>query len=320
MEKQLQAAYDAELQAALQKEQQKWTAAEQADLDNLKATLQTQIKSELQAGCLTFDDGSYFCVNPGEATGTYAAPAPYFKAYATKDPQKGNEEIFIQEGGRVTQITRTNYDNIQPVWNKDASLVAWQGMMNDRWQIFLYDRATGATHVLSSGDVNNINPTIEGRRVAWQGWDNNWEIYLATPSSTDWSTEEITHDPWANIEPQLAGGLLAWQSYQNNSWQIFVDDLASGAVSQVSAGGGANTNPHFLLTWNNEENGKTQAFQYDVSSGEVSPLGAPPVPTPASLPPAPSDQNNATLPAGGASTSTATSSKSQTDGNDPLAN
>ncbi|HUZ92846.1 MAG TPA: hypothetical protein VNG29_02485, partial [Candidatus Paceibacterota bacterium] len=192
LEKEMSAAYASELQTAVAQAQDKLNATEQADMDAMRGELTSQIKQRLQTGCLTFDDGSYFCVNSGSASGTYAAPAPYTNVYSAKDAS-GNAQIFTQDGGRVMQITHSSYDNILPVWNKDKTLIAWQGLVNDRWQIFVDNLATGATQELAGGAANNINPTIDGARVAWQGWDSNWEIYLAEQSSTGWQAKEITN-------------------------------------------------------------------------------------------------------------------------------
>lgn len=322
----LQAAYDAQLQAALQNAETNMNATEQSDLATLRQTLTQQITSQLQAGCITFSDGSYFCENTASDTaGSYGTPTPYFSAYAAKDA-RGYQQIFVQDGSQISQITKTNFDNIQPVVNKDDSLIAWQGLVNDRWQIFAYDRTTGVTTQLTTGEGSNINPAIDGRELAWQGWDaaeNNWEIFFAAPNGTadGWSTKEITHDPWAHVGPELAGGLLAWQEYRNWTWQIFADDLSSGVISEVSAGSGTNTNPKFLLAWTNEASGTAAAYAYDIASGQVSPLAAPAPVAPASIPQPPANKNNATLPAEGASTSTtsgASSTKLQGSG-DPLA-
>lgn len=310
-------------------------ATEQSDLATLKQTLTAQITSELEKGCTTFGDGSYFCENPASGTpGIYTPAAPYFNVYAAKDAA-GYQEIYMQDGSQISQLTQTNYDNVQPAWNKNGSLIVWQGLVDERWQIFLYDVETGATQELTSGDESSISPAIEGSNIAWQGWDaagNNWEIYLAMPldagmdgttqtatsspaRASGWNVREITHDSWAHVEPTLAGGLLAWQEYRSGTWQIFVDDLASGGISQVSEGSGTNSNPQFLLAWTNEADGTTTALAYDVTSGKVSPLAAPPAPAPISLPQSSSGKNNAALPAAdGPSTSTATSTSAKSGG------
>ena len=331
LEQQLQSAYDTQLNAALAAQQEKLNATEKADEATIRQELASQISQQLKAGCLTFDDGSYFCVNQAQATGTYAAPSPYENAYAAKDPETGTQQIYFQKSGTVMQITHTNYDNIQPVFNKDKSFIAWQGLVSGRWQIFVYDVATGVTTMLPGGAENNISPTIEGDRIAWQGWDGNWDVFLAqlggastsatTAGGGGWSVREVTHDQWANVEPQLAGGLLAWQSYRGGSWQIFVDNLATGGITQVSSGSGTNTDPHFLLTWNSQENGQSQTLQYDIATGQVSPLSGVPAPVPvAPLPAAPATKNSATLPAGSptstSSSSSSSSAKPQGEGND----
>ena len=255
----------------------------------------------------------------------------------------------MTRGTLMTMITNDAWDNAFPSDDLTGTALVWQGNVNGRWQIFYADAtlATGTPQAiqLTHSSESNFNPRVDGNDVVWQGWvDGNWEVFLAehlTPenfiASTsipkenqllgidhEWKVTRITENTTHDMFPSIAGELITWQSFQDNAWNIYVYSMKTHATSQLSHSKDKSEKPRFAITWDERSaEGGARMVGYDIASGKALDLTSEARQVndekPYSKEPqAPISQpNQAALPA---TTSTATSTTSKTDGDGASSN
>lgn len=250
-----------------------------------------EAKQKHREGCLEYEDGSYFCLNPDREehgiTSTDAGGTG--TVYAQADPIEGDGEIYYLPQGATdpVRITDDIYDDALPQLGLDGSGIVWQSLVNDRWQVKYYNFSTGLIEQLTSSLHNSMHPTLSGGYVVWQAWPkDNWEIVLARHQAGGWSVEKITETVAHDMFPKVAGGYVTWQSREGDSWQVYAYDIAQGLTTKLSTGAEKHENPRVALIWEaTQDDGSRRILSFDLTSGEVAPIGSRPAnPEPEELP------------------------------------
>lgn|GEM_PF-3556476 len=245
----------------------------------MKEQIKEEITERIRQGCLEFEDGSYYCIKnnlqaPPSST-EYLVEAP--TVFLGKSENGGNRGVFLKESSTVRQISKGVEDALFPALDLQGDSIIWQALVNNVWQIMVYDRTTASTTALTYANFNNMNPQIQKDVIVWQGWvDNNWEIFMAqkekgVSSSTPqtWWIKKLTENSWHDMFPRISGNRITWQAYKNGVWQVFMYETETGATSQLSSGSDKSENPRFVVMWEKRDaNGGMQTYGYDMTSGE----------------------------------------------------
>jgi hypothetical protein len=297
------------------------------EIDALRSELLAQAKEQLREqtqafqeekqkfrdGCLNYEDGSFFCLNPDRENGPAAAAAGSTgTVYVQKDEAEGDGEIMFLPTGTETAIRLTDdiRDDQFPAISMDGQSVVWQSFIADRWQILHRDMATGAVEQLTTTPYNSMNPHVAGDMVVWQGWPssaeassgrpgNNWEVFVAERTQGTWNIRQLTDNSIHDMFPKVAGGFITWQTNEGNAWQVYAHELATDTTLQLSTGSAKHQNPRVALIWETQESdGSRRILSYDLGTGETAPVGSrPATPNPDELPQPPLADENATIPA-----------------------
>ncbi|MBI5153144.1 MAG: hypothetical protein HZA36_01660 [Parcubacteria group bacterium] len=245
----------------------------------MREKIKDEITERIRQGCLEFEDGSYYCIKnniqalPTSTESLVEAPT----VFLGKSENGGNRGVFLKENGSVRQISQGVEDALFPALDLYGNSIIWQALLNNTWQIMVYDRTTASTTALTYANFNNMNPQIQKDVIVWQGWvDNNWEIFMAqrekeVSSSTPqtWWIKKLTENSWHDMFPRISGDRITWQAYKNGVWQVFMYDTETGIVSQLSAGNEKSENPRFVVMWEKRDaSGGMQTYGYDMTSGE----------------------------------------------------
>ncbi len=226
--------------------------------------------------CVTVENGFFYC------TKDTSASVEEDGVYAAQD-QDGDLEIFVRKGGVVVQLTHNLYDDTAPYYDAEADRMVWHALINDRYQIMMYDFKNESQSQLTDDNFNSMEPVVRGDAVVWQSWINdNWEIVMDVNGARTQLTSNTTHD----IDPNIRGDVLSWQFLDGDVWHIKVYDLATQETEQINDGDGMSaTNPRYLLVYDSiDENGDVQTVGYDMDKGVSVPLGAIPRAVPENIP------------------------------------
>ncbi len=151
-----------------------------------------------------------------------------------------------------------NIDSSHPVTVCDGSgntWVAWQAGPGGSRDIHVSKLPAGTGIFDSSVEVTNstsdqCNPAIaldsdDRPYVVWQDARNgNWDIYFSTYDGTNWSTEEIVHDPNANnqVNPAIAIDgqnpdmvYVVWQDDCAGNQEIYIAKSDDGFVTKTAS-------------------------------------------------------------------------------------
>lgn len=227
--------------------------------------------------CVTVEDGFFYC-----SKGTMPKMTMEDRVYAAQDAD-GDFEIFISKDGVDTQITHNLVDDNAPQYDAKSNRLAWHSLVNDRYQILVYDFTNESMVQLTDETFNNMEPAMLGEKTVWQAWVvNNWEIILDDNGERTQLTTNESHD----IDPFIRGDLISWQSQNGEGWDIKIYNTKTKELDIVAGAGGASAqNPRFVLMYDStKENGDVETVGYDIESGETIPLAAVPRSVPDTIP------------------------------------
>lgn len=228
--------------------------------------------------CVTVADGSYYCSRD-------SAPAAGVedKIYAAPDAD-GDREIFVTHNGVTRQLTSNTVDDVAPEYDISANAIVWHRLVDGRYQIMYYDLSEDIETQLTTGEDNNMEPTIEGKYVAWQHWDGaDWELLLFDGVSTT----AITDNEVPDLSPSINDGYVLWTTTdQTGKRAARVYDISSGATELISGvDGGAVMNPRFVLVYDTKyDNGDIVTTGFDIEGGVSMSLAALPAELPRDIP------------------------------------
>ena len=226
--------------------------------------------------CTELASGSYYC---------HQAPAPKLADALFSAPDEGGDlEIFLIKDGRQRQLTRNQTDDASPYYDENSETIVWHRLIADRYQIISYDLKTGVETQLTSGNVNNMEPTRLGSYTAWQRWvDNAWQIILH-----DGQTEmQITTGSDHHLAPNIQSNLLVWNRQQANGMKLVdVYDLKTKTiVTVVDPDGLTVSNPRMVLVYDSHQpNGDILTRGFDMLTGKFIRLDGRPTSLPEEIP------------------------------------
>lgn len=230
-----------------------------------------------QNECTRIEDGSFYCQKLDSAIGLEDS------LVALPDGD-GDLEIFLVKDGAKTQITSNLIDDASPYYDEYSKTIVWHRLVNDRYQIISYDIATGEESQMTSGNVNNMEPTRHGDYTVWQRWvDNNWEIILYESGKE----KQLTDSPRHDIAPHVRGPLVIWNSRSNDGTQsLKTYDIQSRTYTTIADGDGVSvSNPRMVVMYEAMyENGDVVMKGFDLVSGKIVPLQSLPRQLPEKLP------------------------------------
>jgi len=99
--------------------------------------------------------------------------------------------------------------------------------------------------------------------------------------------------------PRISDGRVTWQAYKDGVWQIFMYDIETGVISQLSEGNEKSENPRFVVLWEKRNaEGEVQTYGYDMTSGESLMIGKheDKMPFSKEVPQAPLQENKGVIP------------------------
>ena len=235
--------------------------------------------------CVPLGNGAFHCVRASDQATTNDA---HGNLYSARDAHDGDLEIYMKDGTKNVALTNNDYDDDAPTQDPISGDIVWHSLINDRYQIVEYDKASGATTRITKETYNSMQPAIYGGDIVFQSWiGNNWEIVLIDKTHGRVQlTDNATHD----IAPSINENYIMWQAFENNAWVAKVYDRHTKKIETVKGlEGGKVENPRMVLVFDNKkENGDVETLGYDPASGTVSPLASEPAPLP---PPIPVPQN-----------------------------
>ncbi|QQR65254.1 hypothetical protein IPH92_01585 [Candidatus Kaiserbacteria bacterium] len=228
--------------------------------------------------CTTVGDGSFYCATSKDAPRVQNND----RIFSAVDAE-GDKEIYAEKNAELVTLTDNQLDDEAPYFDEVSNTAVWHRLIDGRYQIIQFDFETGEETQLTDDRYNNMQPSVFGDAVVWQGWvGNDWEIFLETDGERTMLTDNTTHD----IAPSVNGTHVVWQSFEEDAWRMQVYDMRSGATHTIEdADGGSIENPRFVLVYDAKmDTGDIETRGYDLKSGEVLNLASRPTPVPEEIP------------------------------------
>jgi len=224
-------------------------------------------------------DGSYYC-RERESKPATAADGLFSLPDAT-----GDLEIFLQRDGELRQLTNNQVDDASPQYDAMSDTMVWHRLVDDRYQIIVYDLASGEEFQLTDTASNNMEPFRADKYIVWQHWSNNaWQIMLYDGETIELLTDTSEH----NIAPNIRNGLVVWHRVTGNNEQtIEVYDIMAQSyftISDTDAGGEV-SNPRMVLVFESTlPSGDVVTKGFDLVTGEVTTFSQTPTELPTEIP------------------------------------
>lgn len=229
--------------------------------------------------CVSVADGSYYC-RERESVPATAADGLFSLPDAT-----GDLEIFLQRDGKLRQLTNNQVDDASPQYDAMSDTMVWHRLVNDRYQIIVYDLASAEEFQLTDTASNNMEPFRSDKYIVWQHWSNNaWQIMLYDGEKIELLTDTTEH----NIAPNIRNGLVVWHRVTGNNEQtIEVYDIMAGSYFTINDTdvGGEVSNPRMVLVFESTlPSGDVVTKGFDLVTGEVTTFSQTPTELPSKIP------------------------------------
>ncbi len=226
--------------------------------------------------CVAVEDGSYYCQKSDKTQVKE-------DAILSLPDVDGDLEIYIQKDGQLSQITFNTVDDASPYYDQISNSIVWHRLVDERYQIVVYDINTRTETQITDTTTNNMEPHRFGIDIVWQHWaDNAWQIMLYNNGKTLELTSGSTH----NLAPVIRNGLVMWHHMNGEEKVIEVYDIATGVYTTISdSNGGAISNPRMVLVYDAAmDNGDVVTRGYDLITGEITSFASIPAPFPTDIP------------------------------------
>jgi hypothetical protein len=206
--------------------------------------------------CTELANGSFYCLKPQAnelKDALFAAP-----------DEGGDMEIFFVKDGLQVQVTNNNDEDASPYYDQNTNSIVWHRLIDDRYQIVLYDVAEQKEVILTKNSSNNMEPTRQGDYIVWQRWvDGGWNIILY-----DGKTEsQLTKTTGNNVAPYIHGSLVVWNRHDlegKKTIEIFNIDSRT-YVTVDDPDGLSVSNPRMVFVYDSlAPNGDVVTKGYDV--------------------------------------------------------
>lgn len=230
-----------------------------------------------KTNCLAVEDGSFYC-----QMATTTAPQAERGLFALPDAD-GDLEIYVKNGEEMQQITFNTVDDASPYYDPASDSMVWHRIIDERYQIIVYDVASGEETQLTDTSTNNMEPFRADGIIVWQHWAHDaWQIMLYDGGAI----EQLTATGEHNLAPVVRNNLVVWHRVMYGEKTIEVYDLSSKAFMTIRDDeGGTITNPRMVLVYDAAmDNGDTITRGYDLVTGEITSFAAETAPIPDEIP------------------------------------
>lgn len=153
----------------------------------------------------------------------------------------GNNDLYILNTATkaLTKLTNDYFDDRDPAWSPDGTTIAFVSDRNPqgikgKYNLFLYDLASGRIEYLTYGDDNYASPawSKDGKRLAFTcdrgGAQNIWMMDMTQPlSSPSRTIKKVTHFITAAFDPAWTStGDIVFTAFEKFSFQIRIVENA----------------------------------------------------------------------------------------------
>jgi Tol biopolymer transport system component len=164
----------------------------------------------------------------------------------------GNNEIYALTSDRLRKLTDASWSSEFPKWSPDGKRIAFSANPGGRYQIFVMNADGSDVRQVTRAEHDAIEQAWfpDGKRIAFTeqrrtGLDRSytlWSIDLETQMLERLIPEFSDSSGLPEFSP--AAPLLAFTGKKLLGWDVFVYDLKSKTITQVTRGGNA-CRPHF---------------------------------------------------------------------------
>jgi serine/threonine protein kinase len=186
----------------------------------------------------------------------------------------GNDEIYLsdEEGTKFQRLTNDELLDGSPSWAPDGSKIAFESNRHlGKTQIYIMGNDGKNPIRLTSNDREDFHPSWspDGEKIAYTSYDGNtFSIYMI---NSDGSNEKKLIDDTFNnhtLSWSPNGEKVVFMSDRDKgNMQIFVMDMVSKSISQLTSGESINGNPSWcgeeIAFMSNRENEIFQIFKMD---------------------------------------------------------
>ncbi len=194
-----------------------------------------------------------------------AAPEPINCGIAFESDRDGNKEIYsmASDGSKLVNLSNNSGDDFEPAFSADGSQIAFASNRDtgDAQGQFIYimNADGSALRKLTPQDGSgNPNWSPSGNQIVY---DNGQDIYTIKADGSEPATN-LTNTPEKDIQPDWSpdGQKIVWLSGSENNWNIFVLDLPSGQITQLTDDGTVGdvswtVDGQLFTHWGKQENG-----------------------------------------------------------------
>lgn len=194
-------------------------------------------------------------------------------------------------GGLTPNVIRTRFNglwgvpltkigaNISPVYNFQASQIAFASNRDGNWEIYrMNGDGNGQTNVTNNSESADLSPSWECSWIAFQSdRDGNWEIYKTDPSGSE--QIRLTNNPASDADPAWApdSQRIAFASDRDGNWDLYVMDQDGQNVQQLTDNPATDRNPAWsidgqFIAFESDRDGQFEIYKLNLASGEVTRL------------------------------------------------
>jgi hypothetical protein len=217
--------------------------------------------------CARVADGSFYCTPESESR-----EVPTDRVFGAPDAD-GDNEIFIEKAGVLTQLTHNLFDDAAPFYDEQSNTIVFHRLVEARYQILSLDLDSLEETQLTHDSYNNMQPSRYDGLIVWQGWvGNDWEILMSQDGEIAMLTDNVTHD----IGPRINGEYIIWQAEELEGWKVRIYNTLTGETESIDDADGASIeNPRLVLVYDaKHENGDIETRGYDLDTGKKVALAA----------------------------------------------
>jgi hypothetical protein len=217
--------------------------------------------------CARVADGSFYCTPESESR-----EIPSDRVFGAPDAD-GDNEIFIEKEGVLTQLTYNQFDDAAPFYDERSDTIVFHRLVEARYQIISLDLDSLEETQLTQDSYNNMQPSRYDDLIVWQGWvGNDWEILMSQDGEISMLTDNVTHD----IGPRINGEYIIWQAEELEGWKVRIYNTLTGETESIDDADGASIeNPRLVLVYDaKHENGDIETRGYDLDTGKKVALAA----------------------------------------------
>lgn len=135
---------------------------------------------------------------------------------------------------------------------------------------------------VTNNTQNDVIPFLDDGLVTWRGFDgNDWEIFVYNSSIgvTTQITNNLFDDGigfcsqnpiWDCDKPRISNGRIVWAGFDGNDWEIFLYDVSSGTIAQITNNNVNDLNPRIdgnIVAYRGFDGNDDEVFSYNIASG-----------------------------------------------------